>query len=563
MPTQLDLDNLNNAGNDDINGLPVDAQELYHRLMREGADTRGGIARIDQRMQERIAQLSAARTASESEPLVTLSAPQRSPRVESFTRRAPRYSATRRWATMLATAAVVTAFIGVLTVTAGHRNESPPSHRTPTVASSPTSAPTTNWVDLTQLDYNADFTYGGFPAVAPSNPQVVYETMAYGNKVHHPATLRVTNDGGATWRTLQPPVPADHIADAYISVSPIDPQTIFLSVDDHVVADCPATSVINQGYAGFDAWCRIQYSSFDGGAHWSLTDLPAVPGSKSGGLTGLSGNVAQPLDAQGPRLYSEAAYFCPKPYVYSCSRLVTSDDGGRTWSFADLPLLAHGAANVCDYTASTFSPDLYAVTASTTCDFFAQQAARTLWHSGDAGATWVKVRQIATPDEVGMALARDHITGMPLLYTAQPVTTSYSKDKIGNSAPVISHSPSDVKVSTDGGATWQSAPTTGIPSGYAAYFGMGLLGPLSDGSIVIEAIPPNLVDQGNLQGGDLYAWKPGDTGWRPIGTLSEELGGLLVLPSPTGDGDTIYAFLTTRNDTNTFTILKKHVAPSA
>lgn len=563
MPTQLDLDNLHNASDDDISGLPVDAQELYHRLAREGAETRGSIARINQRMQERIAQLSAAHAASESEPLVTLSAPQRSPRVESFARRAPRYPATRLWATMLATAAVVVAFVGVLTVTAGHRNESPPSHRTPTVAASPTSAPTTSWVDLTQLDYNAYFAASGFPAVAPSNPQVVYETMAYGNKVHHPARLRATDDGGATWRTLQPPVPADHITDANITVSPLDPQTIVLTIADHVVADCPATSVVNGGYAGFDAWCWIQYNSFDGGAHWSLTDLPVMPGSKSAMLTNIFTSYGAPglvsaLGPRGERLI--AGYLCQNSIGFFCTRLIASDDGGHTWSFADLPLRAHGADHICDFTASASGPDLYAVTAVSTCDF-TQQTARTLWHSVDAGATWVKVRRLASPNEEGMWLAENRATGAPLLYMAQPVTTSYSKDKMGNSIPVISQAPSDMKVSTDSGETWQSAPRTGIPSGYAAYFGP--MASLSDGSVVIEVIPPNLVDQGNLQGGDLYAWKPGDTGWRLIGTLSEEVGGLLVISSPTGDGDTIYAFLTSRNDTNTFTILKKHVALSA
>jgi hypothetical protein len=572
MPTQLDLDNLHNAGDDDVSGLPVDAQELYHRLTREGADARDSIARIDQRLQERIAKLSATQVASqpEPEPLAAISAPQRSPRVESFTRRAPRYPATRRWATMLATAAVVVAFVGVLTVTAGHRNESPPSHRTPTVATSPTSAPTTDWVDLTQLDYNADYSSSGFPAVAPSHPQVVYQTMAYGNKVHHPATLRATSDGGATWHTLRPPMPADHITDAYILVSPLDPQTIFLTLDDHVVADCPATSTVTPGYSGFDAWCEIDYSSFDGGAHWSLTKLPEGPGSTSGGLiAGLLGNLSgvvdlpilsQPLGAQGPRLYSGATYPCRGPHGDGCNRLVTSDDGGRTWSFADLPLLPHGAGNICDYTASPFSPDLYAVTTPTNCAF-TYQAKRTLWHSVDAGATWVKVGQLATPHEQGMVLARDRISGVPLLYMAQPVTTSYTKDKMGDSLPAISHAPSDVKFSMDGGATWQSAPTMGIPSGYAAFFGVGLLGPLSDGSVVMDVIPSSS-DLDNFQGSDLYAWKPGDTGWRPIGSVPREIDGLLVIPSPTGDGDTVYAFLTSRGDTNTFTILKKHVAPS-
>jgi hypothetical protein len=114
--------------------------------------------------------------------------------------------------------------------------------------------------------------------------------------------------------------------------------------------------------------------------------------------------------------------------------------------------------------------------------------------------------------------------------------------------------------------TWQSAPTRGIPSDHAAYLQMGLLGTLSDGSVVIDVIPPsttNLNDSwssSNFEGSDLYAWKPGDSGWRLIGSAPQEIDGLLVKHAPTGDYDTIYAFLTTRNDENTFSILRRNVA---
>ncbi len=321
---------------------------------------------------------------------------------------------------------------------------------------------------------------------------------------------------------------------------------------------------------GFGQFCRLEYSSFDGGAHWSLTDLPLAAGSTPGLLMaslsdGGSGPIqSDTLRAQWQRLFG--GFLC---IDFSCNRLVTSNDGGRTWSFADRPLLAGGAANICDYTASASSADLYAVTTPTTCDF-RQQVALTLWHSVDAGATWVKVCQLATPNERGMALAHDHTTGATLLYMAVPVTASNTKDKMGNSIPVVSQAASDVKVSTDGGATWQSAPTKGIPSNHAAYFSVGLLGPLSDGSIVIDVISPNSADpyggafSDNFQGSDLYAWKPGDSGWRQIGSVAQEMDDLLVIPAPTDDGDSVYAFLTTRgarNAANTFSILQKHVAP--
>jgi hypothetical protein len=571
-------DNANHAhADDDVSGLPEDARELYHELMGDGAASRERIAQIDQRLRERVALLSATQAGPTPEPVseaaatvsTLRSAPQRSRHAEPSIWRAARSSAPRRWVTILATAAVVAAFVTVLSMNAGRRSGGPQGGGTPTVAASPTSAPA-GWIDLTQLDYSTSFSANDLPVVAPSDPRVVYETMAQGMQQHQPATLRATSDGGITWRKLPTPVPADHIGHAGFIVSPIDPQTVFLTVADTTVADCPPTSVVNSGGGGYESYCWIQYSSFDGGAHWSLTRLPLVPGSSyMGGLTaGMDPGMpagfgdpitSDPLGAQGRRIYSGAVYPCPNARNYACFRLITSDDGGHIWRFTDLPLRARGAASVCDYTASRFSADLYAVTAATNCDF-RQQAARTLWRSVDAGATWVKVRRLATPNEAGIALAQDRATGATLLYLAAPATTSYTKDKMGNSIPVISQSPSDVKVSLDGGATWQSAPRQGIPDGHKAFFGVGLLGPLSDGSIVIDVIPPS-ADSDNFQGSDLYAWKPGESGWRLIGSVSLELDGLLVIPAQSGDGDTVYAFLTTRSDADTFTILRKHVAP--
>jgi hypothetical protein len=435
----------------------------------------------------------------------------------------------------------------------------------PAGAASPTIARTTDWVDLKQLDYSASFSANDLPAMAPSNPLVVYETMAKGMQQRLPATLRATSDGGVTWRTLAMPIPTDNIGYAGIGVSPLDPQTVFLSLIDTTVAHCPANSIVNPG-EGYIRYCWLQYSSFDGGAHWSATDLPLADGAKQGLLAasmtdGFGGAMqSNTLRAQGQRLF--AGFSCA---IGSCSRMVTSDDGGRTWNFADVPLLAHGTANVCDYTANASGANLYAVTSPTTCDFM-KQTALTLWRSGDAGATWVKVRQLAPPNERGMALTQSRATGATLLYIAAPVMTAQATDKMGGKYPVFSQSPSDVKVSADGGATWQSAPTRGIPSDHAAYLQMGLLGTLSDGSVVIDVIPPSTTDlknswsSSNFEGSDLYAWKPGDSGWRQIGSVPREIDGLLVIHAPTGDYDTIYAFLTTRSDENTFSILKKNVA---
>jgi hypothetical protein len=562
MPTQFDLDN---AHDDDISGLPGDARELYHLLEHDGAASRETIAHINQRLQQRITQLSATQIAATQEPetIATVSAPAPAPRAIESVHRAPRTTTMRRWVTVLATVAVVIAFIAILSENAGRRSGGVSSGQMPAGAASPANTAPTDWSDLTQLDYSTSFSANDLPAMAPSNPQVVYETMAKGMQQRLPATLRATNDGGATWRTLAMPIPTDNIGYAGIGVSPLDPQTVFLSLIDTTVAHCPANSIVNPG-EGYLRYCWLQYSSFDGGAHWSATDLPLADGSKQGLLSaslsdGFGGAMqSNSLRAQGQRLF--AGFICA---IDSCSRLVTSDDGGRTWSFADLPLLAHGAANVCDYTANASGADLYAVTSPTTCDFM-KQTALTLWRSVDAGATWVKVRQLASLNERGMALTQSHATGATLLYMAAPTTTSQATDKMGGKFPVFSQSPSDVKVSADGGATWQSAPAKGISSGHAVFIQMGLLGTLSDGSVVIDVIPPSTadpIDSSNFEGSDLYAWKPGDSGWRLIGSVSKEIDGLLVVHAQTGDYDTIYAFLTTRSDENTFSILKKIVVP--
>ncbi|HEY7343421.1 MAG TPA: sialidase family protein [Ktedonobacterales bacterium] len=565
MSTRFDMDN---ARDDDLSGLPEDARELYHRLEHDGAASRETIAHINQRLQKRIAQFDATQIVANSaaanrepEAVATVTAPP-PPHALAISHRAPRYTTMRRWVTVLATVAVVVAFITILSLNAGRRSAGVSSHQMPAGAASPTIARTTDWVDLTQLDYSTSFSANDLPAIAPSNPQVVYETMAKGMQQRLPATLRATNDGGATWRTVAMPIPTDNIGYAGIGVSPLDPQTVFLSLIDTTVAHCPANSIVNPG-EGYIRFCWLQYSSFDGGAHWSATDLPLADGSKQGLLAAsLSDGFGGPMQsntlrAQGQRLF--AGFSCA---IDSCSRLVTSDDGGRTWSFADLPLLAHGAANVCDYAANVSGVDLYAVTTPTTCSF-GQQAALTLWRSADAGATWVKVRQLASPNERGMALTQSHTSGATLLYMAAPITTSQATDKMGGKYPVFSQAPSDVKVSADGGVTWQSAPTQGIPRGHAAFIQMGLLGTLSDGSVVIDVIPPATADpkdSSNFAGSDLYAWKPGDSGWRLIGSVTQEIDGLLVVHAQTGNYDTIYAFLTTRNDENTFSILKKNVA---
>lgn len=587
---------------DGVNALPIDAQRLYTLLERDGADWQTSVApaveRVTQQLGARIAHLHAGRMpadalgvfapptvppgvyappasespasappASESPASApSLSAPSLSaPRVIEPRITLPasvRSGRMRRWATTGVTVAIVLAFLAVLGLNAAHRPGGASSQQTSTGASSvpATSAPASaRWVDLHSLDYATEFSANDPPAIAPSNPRIVYETMAQGLQQRLPATMRVTTNGGATWRTLATPVPAAHIGYAGIAVSPVDPQTVFLSLIDTTASECPA----NRLESGEGSWqfCRMEYTSTDGGASWSATGLPLAGGSKPGLLTAsINSGMAGPIQsntarAQGQRLF--AGFLCTD---FSCQRLVTSVDGGRDWSFADQALLAHGAANVCDYTLSATGATVFAVTTTATCDF-RSQAPLTLWRSGDAGATWTKVTRLATPNERGMALAQNPTTGATLLYMGMPRTASLAKDKMGGTYAVFSQSPSDVRVSSDGGVTWRTAPTKGIPAGYVAFLQLGLLGTLKDGSVVIDVIPPSTAqpgDESNFDGSDLYAWTPGDAGWRKIGSVPREIDSLLVTPSQSGPGETVYTVLVNRSGAgpDTYVFLK-------
>ena len=132
MSTPFDIDN---TRDDDVSSLPVDAQALYHRLTRDGADSRERIAQIDQRLQGRIAQLSATQIAPNPEPESTHpgQCATAAPIPGKGTRRAPRYQTMRRWGTVLATAAVVITFVVILSVNAGLRSGGVSSHQTPPV----------------------------------------------------------------------------------------------------------------------------------------------------------------------------------------------------------------------------------------------------------------------------------------------------------------------------------------------------------------------------------------------------------------------------------------------
>ncbi|MGZ3677651.1 MAG: hypothetical protein ACXWQR_03675 [Ktedonobacterales bacterium] len=454
----------------------------------------------------------------------------------------------RGLAAAAAMVATVAALIAVLIALA-------PGHRSGTsIGAHVTSTSTNNergrWVDLTALDYNTTFSANDVPAIAPTNPSVVYETEAGNYQAHAVATMRRTDDGGKTWHTLPLPVAADHVGHLGAAVSPLNARTVFLSVFDDNAGDCPANRTQqNTEAGGGNVYCWLQYTSVDGGQHWTTTNLPLVNSTEAGVLTaanttgGLIAIFAGSLHAAGGKLY--AGFNC---VISSCTRLVTSADGGLSWQFADEQIVTAGGST-CDYTASADAKTFFAVTNAKSC-WLAEQSPRILWHSSDAGAHWTQVGALPTPNDRGMFLTDDSASGKQLLYAALPRTTGTSTDKMGGKYPVFSADATDLKVSTDGGKTWESAPSAGIPSGMQAgnYGGgmVGTLGTLHDGSVVVEFIAKSAQDP--FAGGTLFAWKRGDTKWRQIAPpLTQEIGSMLAIPAKdASQQDTLYLVMVNR-----------------
>jgi hypothetical protein len=214
------------------------------------------------------------------------------------------------------------------------------------------------WVRLDTLAVSVEFDANDTPAIAPSDPRVVYQTLARGIQQRLPAKLRRTDDGGATWHELPIPVPAAHVGHAGFLVSPLDAHTVFLTLIDTQAEDCPPGTAQPIGETA-GVLCWLQYSSIDGGAHWQATKLPA-PGTLAPNLTNNSATALQAShgsDGQ-PRLYT--LLNCPG--AQTCSRLIVSADSGLSWRYADAPLLAAGATSICATAADRQSTTAYAVT---------------------------------------------------------------------------------------------------------------------------------------------------------------------------------------------------------
>jgi hypothetical protein len=380
----------------------------------------------------------------------------------------------------------------------GHTQPGAPIGHTPAVQHDK------GWVALPKLDVTTAYDANTPPAIAPTDPNVVYETLSDGRSGNH-STMRRTDDGGATWHTLPTPVPGDHITYMSIGVSPINARTAFLSIIDKEPADCPADLLISNTESN-SLECVPNYYSTDAGAHWTLLHFSF----KSSGIDHVYG--------QGNRLFALAR--CADSTCVQ--HIVMSVDGGKTWQTVDAALL-RGGNNILFFAAAGTS--LFAITC---VDCGNTQATRSVWQSNDAGAHWARNGTTPTPNVFGITATVDRASGNPLLYTSDPATTSIATDKQGGTYPNFSSLPGDLRVSADGGKTWESAPTQGVPAGLKS--GIGVAGPLQDGSVVVLFTPSSA--QGDIEGGTLLSWKAGDSAWHQIAPpLTLNIGVLIATPS--------------------------------
>jgi hypothetical protein len=332
------------------------------------------------------------------------------------------------------------------------------------------------WSDVAQFTMSNN----AFPTifVAPSNPNVIYEAVSSTATNY---TLRRSDDHGTTWVSLRQPTTDGRVWVGDLFTSPLDPLVVFLSlIGDPSVPGCPALSPTpaqegsSQGTptpGGYS--CSLQFMSRDGGMHWSRPIFPLPEQHFTGGLGPTTAMLAQ-----GTQLYATIIGdgSGAMPYV---SRLVASDDGGTTWSLVDGGLQAEDAS-IVSYCVIPTSTTLYATTLPQgTTTLTATPATKgtppstvtppptLLWRSDDAGLHWSRVGTLAQTQMqlIGAGMSSHEV----LLYAAV----------LEGSSPM-----QGIRVSTDGGVTWQAAPSAGIPAGLLPVL-FPPAGTLADGSLVL------------------------------------------------------------------------------
>lgn len=320
-------------------------------------------------------------------------------------------------------------------------------------------------------------------AVAPSDPYFVYRLNS--------ATFAMerSDDGGATWKaiTLPPELRLPSLrTNPVFDISPVNPNIVYLTAfGDPAKMVCKSSSPPGGNVPA--SKCTVQYVTTDGGKSWQRLALP-----DNGQLTGMISQVLglprAPLLPQDNRVYSLMTLIGSTIDSY---RLVVSADGVH-WQTADSALSATGQ-RIESYLASPTGSTVWATLAD-----------NSLWCSDDAGTNWARIGPLPrnqAQETMGLVAARD-VGASSFLYSA------------AGSPPLGDIAPDGMRVSTDGGKTWQPSPTAGIPDGQHAAPHSAMT--LSDGTLValFRTTQLNIAfDEGILHNAAYYAWKPGATSW--------------------------------------------------
>jgi hypothetical protein len=323
-------------------------------------------------------------------------------------------------------------------------------------------------------------------AVAPSDPYVVYRL----NLTRF--TMERSVEGGATstWSTVALPAEitqAQGKSRAAFDINPLNPNIVYLTAfgDSSARQSCPSPFQPD-GLNQRPYICTLHYVSTNGGASWQRLMLPDS-GRLTGMLSQVLGSPRAPLEPQGNRVYS---LMTTDAYAGQY-RLVVSGDGVH-WQTCDGNLGATGL-RIESYVASPTGSTIWATLSD-----------GGLWRSDDAGMSWTRAASLPqnqAPEMMSLAAARS-AAGKSLLYVES------------GSQPLGDIAPDGVRVSVDGGKTWQSSPVAGVPDGQHAAPHSAMT--RSDGTLVMLFRTTHLniaFDEGILQNAAYYAWKPGATSW--------------------------------------------------
>jgi hypothetical protein len=326
--------------------------------------------------------------------------------------------------------------------------------------------------------------------VAPSDPHVVYRLNS------RTFAMERSVEGGGAWNTIALPTEVVRSAIktyAVFDINPLNANIVYLTAfaDASTSPSCPSP-FLPGGVVKRDFSCSVQYVSTDGGAQWQRLMLPSQ-GRLTGMLTQVFGIPRAPLLAQDNRVYS----LMTTNALTGEYRLVVSTDGVN-WQITDNALAATGL-RIESYMVSPTGSTVW-VTMSD----------GSVWRSDDAGNSWARafnLTQAQLPEGASLVATRT-VAGKAFLYAA-----TYSP-------PIGDIAPDGVRVSVDGGQTWQVAPVRGIPDGQhaAPYSSLAR----SDGTLVMLFRTPQMniaFDEGILHSAAYYSWKPGDKSWTRLTPL--------------------------------------------